>query len=90
MFAISGDMHGLALDNGEHNHNGGFPVFQFGSLSRSVSTKGGPYTVGPVPKTQNYGVVTITDDDEVITINAEAWHLGAVNVETEESISSLN
>ena len=90
MFAISGDMHGLALDNGEHNHNGGFPVFQFGSLSRSVSTKGGPYTVGPVPKTQNYGVVTITDNDEVITVNGAAWHLGAINVETEQSISALN
>lgn len=88
MFAVAGDMHGLALDNGEHNVYGGFPVFQFASLDRTPSVKGGPYTIGPVAKTQNYGVVTITDNDETITVHGAAWHLGAVNVETEESIAN--
>jgi hypothetical protein len=69
-FAISGDAHAIMVDNGTNNgyhrdtlgdNTYGFPVFHAASLSRTPSTKGGPYSHGCVSDWNQYGVVSVTD-----------------------------
>lgn len=64
---LSGDMHGLAYDDGSHSDyatGGGAPmiVMHAAALTASAVPKGGPYTVGPFAGDQQYGVLEIYDN----------------------------
>lgn len=64
---LSGDMHGLAFDDGANSDyatGGGAPVTvcHAAALTSVGSAKGGPYTVGPFPGSQQYGVLEVYDN----------------------------
>ena len=64
---ISGDMHGLAFDDGTHSDyatGGGAPitVLHGAALTQPPSTKGGPYSGGVVPGSAQYGVLEVFDN----------------------------
>ena len=64
---LSGDMHGLAFDDGTNSDyatGGGAPVtvLHAAALTSNGSAKGGPYTVGPFPGSQQYGILEIFDN----------------------------
>ncbi len=63
---LSGDMHGLAYDDGTHSDyatGGGAPltVLHAASLTHSGAPKGGPYTAGPFMGGQQYGILEVFD-----------------------------
>jgi hypothetical protein len=68
-YAISGDAHAIMIDNGSNNgyhregddKSPGFPIFHSASLSRTPSTKGGPYSHGCVSDWNQYGLLSVTD-----------------------------
>lgn len=64
---LCGDMHALAYDDGTHSDyadGGGAPliVLHAAALTSAGSSKGGPYTAGPLPGSQQYGMLEITDN----------------------------
>jgi hypothetical protein len=64
---LSADMHALAYDNGANSDyatGGGAPltVLHAAALSQSGSVKGGPYAAGPLPGTNQYGILEIYDN----------------------------
>ena len=64
---LSADMHALAYDDGTHSDyatGGGAPltVLQAAALTESGSIKGGPYTGGPLPGSQQYGILEVYDN----------------------------
>jgi hypothetical protein len=64
---LSGDMHGLAFDDGTNSDyatGGGAPVtvLHAAALSADGSAKGGPYKTGPFPGAQQYGILEIYDN----------------------------
>ena len=64
---ISGDMHGLAFDDGTHSDystGGGSPpliVMHAAALSSDPIARGGPYTAGPILGGQQYGILEFYD-----------------------------
>jgi phosphodiesterase/alkaline phosphatase D-like protein len=63
---LSGDMHGLAYDDGTHSDyatGGGAPltVLHAASLTHTGAPKGGPYTAGPFMGGQQYGILEVFD-----------------------------
>ena len=63
----SADMHALAYDDGTHSDyatGGGaaFPVLHAAALAQVGSTKGGPYTTGPLPGGAQYGILEVYDN----------------------------
>lgn len=63
---LSGDMHGLAYDDGTHSDyasGGGAPltVLHAASLTHTGAPKGGPYTAGPFMEGQQYGILEVFD-----------------------------
>lgn len=82
VFIIAGDMHALAYDNGT-NSVGGIPVAQAAPLGNSNSTKGGPYSTGPIQATQHqYGTLMFTPTDEGWTVRFEGWSVDDAGVQT--------
>jgi phosphodiesterase/alkaline phosphatase D-like protein len=64
---LSGDMHGLAYDDGTNSDyatGGGAPVavLHAAALTSEGSGKGGPYTAGPIVGSQQYGVLEVYDN----------------------------
>lgn len=64
---ISGDMHGLAFDDGKNSDyatGGGAPliVMHAAALTANASAKGGPYAVGPIVGGQQYGILEVYDN----------------------------
>jgi phosphodiesterase/alkaline phosphatase D-like protein len=64
---ISGDMHGLAYDDGTNSDyatGGGAPlqVLHAAALTSGGSSKGGPYTAGPIEGSQQYGILEVYDN----------------------------
>ena len=63
IFAISGDMHGIALDDGSHNYAGGFPITQQSPLDHDfIECLGGPYSHGYFGGDGNYGLWEVVDN----------------------------
>jgi hypothetical protein len=63
---LSGDMHGLAFDDGTNSDyatGGGAPVtvLHGAALTSVGSVKGGPYSGGPIPGSQQFGILEIYD-----------------------------
>ncbi len=64
---LAGDMHGLAVDDGTNSDyatGGGAPltVLHAAALTSNPSMKGGPYSGGVVPGTQQYGILEVYDN----------------------------
>jgi len=64
---IAGDMHGLAYDDGTNSDyatGGGAPVtvLHGAALTSEGSVKGGPYSGGVIPGSQQYGVLEVFDN----------------------------
>jgi phosphodiesterase/alkaline phosphatase D-like protein len=64
---VSGDMHGLAVDDGTNSDyatGGGAPltVLHAAALTSNGSLKGGPYSGGVLPGTQQYGILEVYDN----------------------------
>jgi phosphodiesterase/alkaline phosphatase D-like protein len=64
---LSGDMHGLAYDDGANSDyatGGGAPmtVLHAAALTSEGSAKGGPYTAGPFAGSQQYGILEVYDN----------------------------
>lgn len=64
---LSGDMHGLAYDDGTNSDyatGGGAPltVLHAAALTSDPSTKGGPYSGGALPGNGQYGILEIYDN----------------------------
>jgi hypothetical protein len=64
---MSGDMHGLAYDDGTNSDyatGGGarLTVLHAAALTSDGSAKGGPYTAGPLPGSQQYGILEVYDN----------------------------
>ena len=64
---LAGDMHALAYDDGTHSDyatGGGapFPVLHAAALTAPGEIKGGPYTAGPLPGSQQYGILEVYDN----------------------------
>jgi hypothetical protein len=64
---LTADMHALAYDDGTNSDyatGGGAPitVLHAAALSQTGSTKGGPYTDGPFPDSQQYGILEVFDN----------------------------
>jgi alkaline phosphatase D len=89
---ISGDMHALAYDNGSSSNNfGNLKVCHAAALDQTGSSKGGPYTLGPirVPPSGNvtqYGVIEVTDNNN-ININIRFKGIVVDQVTSAESIA---
>jgi len=81
-FALSGDMHGMAIDDGTNTdftsagNGSGFPLFHASPLSnKSGSYKAGPYSEGQAKGTTGgtmFGMVDFTDDGDTITVQMTA------------------
>lgn len=79
---IAGDMHALAFDDGT-NSVGGIPVAQAAPLGNSTSSKGGPYTVGPIQATQHqYGTLDFTPTASGWSVRYEGWSVDDAGVQT--------
>ncbi len=64
---LAGDMHGLAYDDGvnsDYATGGGAPltVLHAAALTSEGSSKGGPYIGGPLPGSQQYGILEVYDN----------------------------
>ena len=77
---VSGDAHMVAIDDGTHtNHSSvdgrGFPLLHVAALDRPGSTKGGPYTQGPITGGGHFGVIEVepTDGGLAVAMIAENW-----------------
>jgi hypothetical protein len=71
---ISGDAHMLAIDNGTNSDyatagSAGFPVMHGAALDRSGSVKGGPYSHGAYPGGGQFGLMTVTDYSDSLTVD---------------------
>jgi len=63
---ISGDMHGLAFDDGTNSDyatgsGAPVPVLHAAALTSEGSVKGGPYSGGAIPGSQQYGILEVYD-----------------------------
>lgn len=77
---VSGDAHMVAIDDGTHTNYStvdgmGFPLLHVAALDRPGSTKGGPYTLGPITGGGHFGVVEIepTADGVAVALVAMDW-----------------
>jgi phosphodiesterase/alkaline phosphatase D-like protein len=64
---LSGDMHGLAYDDGTNSDyatGGGAPVhvLHAAALTSGGSSKGGPYLAGPIAGSQQFGILEVYDN----------------------------
>lgn len=76
LFMLSGDMHGIAIDDGTNNQWGGFPVYQFAAMDASGSVKGGPYSYGTQAGGDGqYGVVEVEDAGSTITVTGTGYQM---------------
>jgi hypothetical protein len=67
LVVLSGDMHGLAYDDGTNSDyatGGGAPltILHAAALTSSPSLKGGPYSGGAIPGSQQFGMLEIYDN----------------------------
>lgn len=87
---LAGDGHMSAIDDGSNNQWGGFPLFHAAAIDHSGVTKGGPYSSGtPIENSGTvgvdgmFGLCTITDDGDTITLDWSGKFVSPAGVETE-------
>lgn len=77
LLMISGDAHMVAIDDGTNTDfssdgTSGFPLLHAAALDRPGTVKGGPYSVGAIGGSGQYGVVDVRDDGDVIEVDLRA------------------
>lgn len=70
---LSGDAHMLAIDDGRNtDYSGtgraGFPLMHAAALDRRGGVKGGPYSEGVFPGSGHYGLVTVRDTGDRVSV----------------------
>ncbi|MEZ5298542.1 MAG: alkaline phosphatase D family protein [Ilumatobacteraceae bacterium] len=77
---VAGDAHMVAIDDGTHTDYAdtggrGFPLIHVAALDRPGSTKGGPYTQGPITGGGHFALVEVTPTDTGVdvTLAATDW-----------------
>jgi phosphodiesterase/alkaline phosphatase D-like protein len=70
---VSGDAHMIAIDNGTNSNYSeqsgpAFPVFHAAALDRRGNVKGGPYSEGAFPGGGHFGLMTVTDNGEKMSV----------------------
>ena len=86
LIIISGDAHMLAIDDGT-NSPGNIPVFHAAAIGRKGSIKGGPYSHGAFPGTNQFGLLSITKDNCIsFTAYREDTVLQSLNLCTNETL----
>lgn len=80
LLMVAGDAHMVAIDDGTHTNYSsvpgpGFPLIHVAALDRPGSTKGGPYTQGPIAGGGHFGVVDVepTGDGLQVDLAAVDW-----------------
>lgn len=75
MFIVSGDWHGMGFDNGTNNKWGGFPIYHCSPLDSNPSATAYPFpfTDGTSRARGQYGLFTVQDDGDLITVLAEGY-----------------
>jgi hypothetical protein len=82
LLMLAGDAHMVAIDDGTHTNYSsepgrGFPLMHVAALDRPGSTKGGPYTLGPIAGGGHFGVVDVDVDvageEVVVDLAAMNW-----------------
>lgn len=80
LMMLAGDAHMVAADDGSNSDyatsgGAGFPVFHAAALDRPGSTKGGPYSEGAYPGGGQFGLVTVQDsgNDLTVTFSGRTW-----------------
>jgi len=78
VFMISGDMHGVAMDDGTNNifdtsAQTGWPVAQLAALDQAASLKGGPYSEGSFTGGGQYGISTVTDTGASVSLKVDGY-----------------
>ena len=73
LIMLAGDAHMVAIDDGSNSDyaaggGGGFPVMQSGALDRNGSVKGGPYSEGLHAGGGQFGLLTIADRGNEISV----------------------
>ena len=73
LLMVSGDAHMLGIDDGRNSNYStggemGFPVMHAGALDRPGSTKGGPMSEGVYPGAGQFGLVSVEDDGETVSV----------------------
>jgi hypothetical protein len=73
LLMLSGDAHMLAIDDGRNTDYSGtgraaFPLMHAAALDRRGGVKGGPYSEGTFPGSGQYGLVTVRDTGERVTV----------------------
>jgi hypothetical protein len=68
LLMVSGDAHMVAIDDGTHTNYSdrpgpAFPLIHVAALDRPGSTKGGPYTLGPIAGGGQFAIVEIVPSD---------------------------
>lgn len=75
MFMVSGDWHGMGFDDGSNNPWGDFPIYHCAPLDAKPSSVKAPMTFshGSNIDRQQWGLFTIEDTGEVLTVLAEGY-----------------
>lgn len=74
MFMVSGDWHGMGFDDGRNNKFGGFPIYQLSALDSAPSGSfAGTFSHGANRSRGQYGIISIHDDGNEITVSAEGY-----------------
>lgn len=76
---VAGDAHMVAIDDGTHTNysstgGSGFPLIHVAALDRPGSTKGGPYTQGPIAGGGHFGLVDVTPNDSELEVELSAMN----------------
>lgn len=92
LLMISGDAHMVAIDDGSNSAfagpGSGFPVLHAAALDRLGSVKGGRFSHGKFPGGGQFGIVTVDDHGDHITveISGRSW-TGATIIEHSFTVS---
>jgi hypothetical protein len=80
LLMVSGDAHMVAIDDGTHTNYSdrpgpAFPLIHVAALDRPGSTKGGPYTQGPIAGGGQFAIVEIVPGDagSDVRLSAMNW-----------------
>ena len=72
MIILSGDAHMLAVDDGSHSV-GGVKVFHAAALDAKPTTKGGPYSHGVWPGSNQYATMDVRDNGSEVCFLFQGW-----------------
>jgi hypothetical protein len=77
LLMVAGDAHMVAIDDGTHTNYSSsqgpaFPLLHVAALDRPGSTKGGPYTLGPIAGGGHFAMVDVVPNGERLDVELSA------------------